>query len=74
MSIPDDVFEKVEQLKRRTKQSRSAVFSTALKEYVARHEIDEVTEAMSRVGDSIHKPETAFGAAAARRILRSVEW
>ena len=74
VSIPDDVFEKVERLVRRGKRSRSEVFSAALKEYVARHAIDEVTEAMNRVCDAIDDPGTDFGTAAAKRILTRVEW
>ena len=49
VSIPDEVFEKVERLARRSQRSRSEVFSAALREYVARHIPDEVTEAMDRV-------------------------
>jgi len=43
VSIPDEVFESAERLARRTKKSRSQVFSDALREYVARHAPDEVT-------------------------------
>ncbi len=37
VSIPDQVFEKVERLARRARRSRSEVFSAVLSEYVARH-------------------------------------
>ena len=37
ISIPDDVFEVAERLARRTKKSRSRLFSDAIGEYVARH-------------------------------------
>jgi hypothetical protein len=47
ISIPDDVFESAERLARRTKRSRSRLFSDALKEYLARHTPDKVTEAMN---------------------------
>src|SRR2546426_569554 len=49
VSIPDDVFEGAERLARRTKKSRSQLFSDALREYVARHAPEEVTDAMNRV-------------------------
>ena len=49
VSIPEDVFEQAEQLARRTKKSRSRLYSDALPEYVAGHAADEVTEAMNRV-------------------------
>ena len=74
VSVPDDVFEKAERLARRTRKSRSEVFSAALREYVARHAPDEVTEAMNAVCDAVHDPRDQFAAEASRRILESSEW
>jgi metal-responsive CopG/Arc/MetJ family transcriptional regulator len=74
VSIPDDVFQKVEQLARRGKRSRSEVFSAALREYVARHAPDEVTEAINRVCDRVGDQGDEFVAEAARRILKETEW
>ena len=74
VSIPDDVFEKVERLARRSKRSRSEVFSAALREYVARHAPDEVTEAINRAVDEIGEQKVEFVAAAGRRILTRTEW
>jgi len=48
VSIPDDVFEGAERLARRTKKSRSRLFSGALREYLARHTPEEVTESMNK--------------------------
>ena len=44
VSVPDDIFEGAERLARREGRSRSEVYSAALREYVARHSPDEVTE------------------------------
>jgi metal-responsive CopG/Arc/MetJ family transcriptional regulator len=74
VSIPDDVFEEVERLARREKRSRSEVFSAALREYVARHSPDEVTEAINRVCDAVGDQGDEFVAAAAGRILEKTEW
>lgn len=74
VSIPDDVFEKVERLARRGKRSRSEVFSAALREYVARHSPDEVTEAINRVCDQVGDQRDEFVSAAAQRILERTEW
>jgi metal-responsive CopG/Arc/MetJ family transcriptional regulator len=74
VSIPDDVFEKVERLARRAKRSRSEVFSAALREYVARHVPDEVTEAINRVCDRVGDRDDEFVATASRRILEQTEW
>lgn len=73
VSIPDDVFEKVERL-RRGRRSRSEVFSAALREYVARHSPDEVTDSFNRVCDQVGEQHDAFAQEAARRLLENVEW
>ena len=74
VSIPDETFEQVERLAKREQRSRSEVYSAALREYVARHAPDEITEAMNRVCDEVGNESDAFGAAAGRRVLERVEW
>jgi len=74
VSIPDEVFEKVERLARRAGRSRSAVFSAALREYLARHTPDEVTEAMDRVCAAVNDERDDLVAAAASRVLERTEW
>jgi metal-responsive CopG/Arc/MetJ family transcriptional regulator len=74
VSIPDEVFEKVERLARRAGRSRSEVFSAALAEYVARHAPDEVTEAMNRVCANVGDQHDAFVSAAGRQVLGNTEW
>jgi len=74
VSIPDKVFERVERLAKRTKRSRSRIFSDALDEYLARHTSDEITERMNTV--ILQEPEAsdAFVAAAARHVLERSDW
>ena len=74
VSIPDDVFEAAERLARRTKRSRSQVFSDALKEYIARHTPDEITEAMNKVCAEVEALTDEFVSAAGRRTLKRSEW
>ena len=74
VSIPDDIFEKVERLARRAKRSRSEVFSAALREYIARHAPDEVTDAINRACEHIGDPHDEFVATASRRVLENTEW
>jgi predicted transcriptional regulator len=74
VSIPDEVFEEAERLARRMKKSRSALYSRALAEYLARRAPDHVTEAMNRSLDGIQEPPDAFVSAAARRVLERSEW
>ena len=56
VSIPDEIFEKVERLAAGEQRSRSEVYSAALREYVARHAPDEVTDAMNRVSSTVRRP------------------
>jgi predicted transcriptional regulator len=76
VSIPDDVFQRAERLARGAGRSRSDVYSSALREYVARHDPDEVTRALDRVTEALGESETPddFVRAAARRSLANVEW
>ena len=74
VSIPHDVFERAERLAHRVRQSRSEVFSRALREYVARHAPDEVTEAMDRVCADVGGQRDEFVAVAARQTLERSGW
>jgi metal-responsive CopG/Arc/MetJ family transcriptional regulator len=74
VSIPDEVFEKVERLARRERKSRSEVFSAALREYVARHAPDEITESINEVCDKLDDQTDTFVRTAARRVLEKTEW
>ncbi|MCA1559625.1 MAG: ribbon-helix-helix domain-containing protein [Acidobacteria bacterium] len=74
VSIPDEVFAKVERLARRAGRSRSEVFSAALAEYVARHAPDEVTEAMDRVCIDVGDQQDAFVRTAGGQVLEKTEW
>ncbi|MCI0418541.1 MAG: ribbon-helix-helix protein, CopG family [Acidobacteria bacterium] len=74
VSIPDDVYEEAERLARRTKKSRSQLFSEALKEYVARHAPEDVTEAMNRVCAEVGDAADEFVSSASRRVRERSEW
>jgi metal-responsive CopG/Arc/MetJ family transcriptional regulator len=74
ISIPDDVFKGAERLARRTKKSRSQLFSDAVKEYIARHSPEDVTEAMDRVCAELGCSADKFVSVAARRTLERSEW
>ena len=74
VSIPDDVFEGAERLARRTNRSRSRLFSDALKEYLARHTPDKITEAMNRALAQIGEEGDSFASSAARTVLERSEW
>jgi metal-responsive CopG/Arc/MetJ family transcriptional regulator len=74
VSIPDELFDKADRLARRAHKSRSEVFSTAIREYVARHTPDEVTESMDRVCEQVGDQRDAFISEAARQSLERSEW
>ena len=47
ISVPDDVFARVDRFARRHKISRSAVFAAAAEEYVQHHQREGVTERLN---------------------------
>jgi metal-responsive CopG/Arc/MetJ family transcriptional regulator len=74
VSIPNELFDVVERLARRTRKSRSRLFSDALREYVARRSPDKITEAMDEALAEIGESEDRFVADASRRRLEQSEW
>jgi metal-responsive CopG/Arc/MetJ family transcriptional regulator len=73
VSIPDEVFAEAERLARRLKKSRSELYSRALREYVARHGAEHVTDALDKLCAEIPL-EKNFATTAARRALRRSSW
>ncbi len=74
VSIPEEVFREAERLARLMKKSRSALYSRALAEYVARHAPDHVTEAMNRALAEVQEPSDEFVSVASRRVLERSKW
>ena len=74
ISIPDDVFREAERYARHAKKSRSKLYSEALAEYLARHALDAITEAMNKVCDDVDQAPDSFVTSAGRRVLERTEW
>lgn len=74
ISIPDDLFEYAERLAQELKQSRSALYSQAVREYVARHSPDSVTATLDALLAEGVEPDSEFVAAAARQALERSDW
>lgn len=77
VSVPDDLFKRVDRLARGSGRSRSEVYAAALREYVGRHAPEEVTQRLDSVVDDLQDDATegdGFRKAAARRVLESAEW
>ncbi len=66
ISIPDKLLQKADGLARRTKRSRSALFTDAVREHLNRREPGKLTQAM---GSAVAKIKSN-----ARRILKKSEW
>src|SRR5450759_2846049 len=73
ISIPDDLLADAEQLAHELKKSRSRLYGDALREYVARHSAESVTETLDRVCAEV-APSSEFTQAAARRTLGRSDW
>ncbi|MGH2408165.1 MAG: ribbon-helix-helix domain-containing protein [Candidatus Limnocylindrales bacterium] len=74
VSVPNEIYEEAERLARRDHRSRSEVYSTALREYLARHTGDEVTETLDRVAEQVGTYQDPFVDAAGQAILEATEW
>ena len=49
ISIPDDIFRTADSFARRTKMSRSAIFTVAVTEFLSHHSRKAVTERLNKV-------------------------
>jgi antitoxin MazE6 len=74
ISIPNDLFDGAERLARRTRRSRSRLFTDALREYLARHAPDKVTESMDQAIMEVGEGRDEFVSSVARRRLERTEW
>jgi len=75
VSVPDDLFAQVDRLARRSRRSRSEVYSAALREYLARHAPDEVTAGLEAVlADVDQAAPDPFIARSSRRAIEASEW
>ena len=74
VSVPDEVFQRAERLAKRMRVSRSELYSRALREYLARHAPDEVTEALNALSDELDTGAEEFTKEAGRRVLHESEW
>jgi hypothetical protein len=74
VSLPKDVFEKAEWLAKKTRKSRSQLYCDALREYMARHSPDMVTEALDRLIEENGQPEERFVTQVSVQTMARVDW
>jgi len=74
ISLPDELSGAVDGLAARLRISRSELCGLALKELLARHAPDQVTEALNAVCGDLDTQPNVFVARAARQVLERSEW
>jgi hypothetical protein len=74
ISLPDDVFGEAEGLAAQLRISRSELYGRALKEFLARHAPNQVTQALDILCDDPDTRPDGFAVRSARRVLGRSEW
>jgi metal-responsive CopG/Arc/MetJ family transcriptional regulator len=74
ISIPDALFERAEQLARRSGKSRSEIYRDALAEYLARREPNAITASLDEIVAELGNPVDEWVAETGRRALERSEW
>ena len=79
ISIPDDLFADAERLAQALKKSRSRLYGDAVREYLARHSAERVTDSLDALcAELAPGAESAsgggFARTAARRTLERSDW
>jgi hypothetical protein len=74
ISLPDDVFGEAEGLAAQLRISRSELYGRALKEFLARHAPNQVTQALDTLCDDLDTRPDGFVVRSARRVLGDSKW
>ena len=74
VSVPDRLFEAIDRLARSEGRSRSAVYTAALRHYLAHHQPGEITEALDRVVEAVGAEPDQWVEATSRAVLEASEW
>lgn len=74
ISLPDDLFASADAYAQRLEISRSELYASALREYLARHDEDSVTAALNAVCAEVDTALPPEFARATRRLLEREPW
>ena len=74
VSMPDDLFERTQEMAAQMATSRSRVICEALREYLGRHSPDHVTAALDAVVADVGRSDEEFIRAASLNTLRRNDW
>ncbi len=73
VSVPDELFERADELADRLGVSRSQVYARALEEYLAAHD-DENDPVTAKLNELAEQFEPVLTPAAARQLVDSGQW
>jgi predicted transcriptional regulator len=73
ISMPDELFREADELARRLGKPRSQLFADAIREYLAVHDPDRITERLNELADEMNA-EAGWVLENSKRVLRRVEW
>ena len=74
VSIPNDLFDDAERLAKTFKKFPHQLYTHALREYVARHAPDNVTDTLNEVCSEVGDELDGFISSASRRTLGRSKW
>lgn len=74
VSIPDELFQRADEVAADLGKSRSQLYQDALAEYLQRRDPQAITAALDRVLNEVGREIDPFVAEAGRRMLERSEW
>lgn len=74
VSIPDELFQRADELAQRLGKSRSQVYREALAEYLLRREPRSITAALNETADELGEESDPWLSQAGRAVLERDEW
>ena len=74
ISLPDIIFKQAELFARKTKKTRSQLYTEAIIEYLARHTPDAITDSVNKVCDQLGIQDISFNHKAASKLLKKETW
>jgi len=74
LSLPDDLFETADEFAERARLSRSELYARALREYLARHDEDQIRAVLDALAAEIDTRLSPEVKRAQRKIIQRDEW
>ena len=74
ISLPDDLFAAADAFAARHGQSRSSLFAEALREYLARHDSDQITRRLDALAAELDTTLPRDGARSIRQLHLRESW